>query len=272
MLSNGVATARLDPARGALLSLSHGSHVVGVAHDAWAVSVNMSLPASNISLSLSSQSCLRAPSDDSITSAEASFAWECATGHAPQRRLPLSFYVAVHYSLPPNATFLSKVMRLRSSDPWSASGAFTVSAVAPFGHTLVLSAGADVPAPTSYTQPNPYARGLSIATFVRWGTSGAFVSLANPWARYKTLGVNQTRSGHSETMASTVHGGSGGVGVAPTYAPRYVHRASTLHGEAYATDAAVLGLTSLSQYSLGGVNTGEVKLVCGREADLMWTR
>ena len=231
MLSNGVATARLDTARGALLSLSHGSHVVSVAHDAWAVSVNMSLPASNLSLSLSSATCHRAPSHDSIQSAEASFTWECATGHAPPHRLPLSFHVVVQYSLPPNATFLSKVAHVRSSDPWSASGGtFTVSAVAPFGHALTLSAG--TAASTSYTQPNPYAKGLSIATFVRWGTSGAFVSLANPWARY-------------------------GVGVAPTYTPRYTHRASTLHGEAYATDAAVLGLTWLSQYSLNGVNTGE---------------
>ena len=239
-LSNGALTATFDGPQ--LVSLGDGMNTVSVAGDSWAVAivVQLSVPQP---VNLSSSTCQFVDLTHGTTTS-ATFEWHCATSLAPPpRHIPLSFTVEAVYELRPAASFMSKVVSVRSSLPYSKNegGYFTVNDVAPFGTSLLLSPVSSQQPAAMYTQMNPYATGLQIAQFVRWGAHGAFVSVANPYSSYGGAAAAQPAA----------------VAVGASYTANMTHRASTLEGEAHAADVAVLGLTNLSRYELEGVNAGE---------------
>ena len=247
IITNEVASATLDRSLGTVQTLSTGSDALAIAHDSWMVDINVSLVAQqNLSLHLSPGSChlRRNTGGSQVQADEATFVWECATpGPPPAHRLPLAYGVSVTYSLRPNATFLTKSITVSSSNPFSAQGGgtFTVCRVSPFGPTLAFSPASSGGSSVSVTtQRNPYAKGLSIASFARWGAQrGAFFSAANPWASYTAVATNASWAAVDASWSSP-----------------HTHYPSDGADAAYVAEPAVLGLARLTKYDLEGINLG----------------
>ena len=187
-LDNGVATAVISDAA-ALLSLrDSGPAAAGLvaSDDAWSLNLSIALtPPLNLTLSSSSPNCTSMGLTDH-SSLSVSAEWRCTTPIASPRRLPLFFTVTVVYSLRAGAAFVSKVLHVSSSDPFSrtAGGVFTVLAVQPFGSSFALAPSAGSAVPSGYNHANPW--GGEVAHFVRWATHGVFVSIANPYSTFSS--------------------------------------------------------------------------------------
>ena len=270
VLSNGVVNASLI--NGHLVGLVDAVSGAGISihNDAWMVGLNVSTdPPLVLNLSSASSSCKLTSSGVGFCPGPggvplkypdcvAEITWTCATTSTPTHRLPLSYTVLVRYALHleggRGGRFVSKTLNVRASDPWSTvgGGTYTVEAVSPFGlGSLVLASTSKGVSARSQVQANPFASGLQIALFARWpeSQSGAFVSIANPWATFRG----------QVTSASGAVGAESGrkVGVQAGYFPKMVHRPSPFIGEGHITDPALIGLTSLGAYELEGLNLGE---------------
>ncbi len=145
------------------------------------------------------------------------------------------------YSNPPPCTrFVTKTISIGTTVPWSEEqGLFRVESIAPLGPGLEVKTTTET---TEYIErANPFANGLEIAGFLRFPKlgRGAFVSVANPWAKYS----------FDEDNAK----------ISAIYVASMEHRPSALTGDVHVADPVVLGFTSISKYysSATGLSTSE---------------
>ncbi|CAE7459681.1 unnamed protein product [Symbiodinium sp. CCMP2592] len=228
-IENGIVAADFDQTAG-LVAFGHAGQVsdrVEVSGDYWELQLNnRTLSASNGCNSST------AKQDGNIVS----FKYLCG-----------NLTVKILYTLPMEAQHLEKQISVSYASTATEAGAINFEAATFMKDTLARWDTAKQ-APTWFLRNNAWNQGFEIAGFVRWKDvkSGIFVSVANPF-------------GHQLASAKACADGSPTcAAITASYAGKVTHK-PTLQGAEFITEPLVLGLTTLSKYSISGLSTGEAR-------------